>query len=388
VRKSLWLVILALLVTASAFAQHQFVYTNDNASPATTGSPNTVSAFRANSDGSLTLLAGSPFATGGNGSNGGTISANDIAIVPRTSSLSLLYAVNQGDGTISAFTINPGTGNLTLLAGSPFLIDGLSGDFSIAPSPNGAFLFATDDSTTVIRAYSISATGTLSEIPGSPFQTGNSWLGLKVTANGRFLLSGETSGNGGVGVFSIGPNGSLLAVSGSPFAGSGPSSGVTVNCSGSLAFHIDNQQAIDVYNMSSNGSLNPVAGSPFQTVTGFNAGLTLSPNNQFLFVTDPFGNNGASDISSFAVGSGGALTPAPGSPYPALFGPGGVAATTTSSDGKYLYSYGFVFAQVDVQRMAANGSLTEVGDFITTGQGAAGSGMGIATFPPPVCASH
>lgn len=388
-RKSLWLVnVFALLITASAVAQHQFVYTNDNASPSTTGAPNTVSAFRANSDGSLTLLAGSPFATGGDGSNGGSISANDIAIVPRTSSLSLLYAVNQGDGTISAFTINPGTGNLTLLAGSPFLIDGLSGDFSIAPSPNGAFLFVTDDSATVIRAYSISATGTLSQIPGSPFQTGNSWLGLKVSANGRFLLAGETSGNGGVGVFSIEPNGSMRAVAGSPFAGSGPSTGVTVNCASTLAFHIDNQQAIDVYNMSSDGSLNPLPGSPFQTVTGFNAGLTLSPNNQSLFVTDPFGNNGASDISSFAVGKGGALTPAPGSPYPAFFGPGGVAATTTSNDGKYLYSYGFVYAQVDVQRIAANGSLTEVGDFITTGQGAAGSGMGIATFPPPACVSH
>jgi hypothetical protein len=54
----------------------------------------------------------------------------------------------------------------------------------------------------------------------------------------------------------------------------------------------------DVYNMNPNGSLDPVAGSPFQTVTGYNAGLTLSPNNQFLFVTDPFGNNGASDISN------------------------------------------------------------------------------------------
>ena len=387
-RRSLFLVnLFALLVAASAFAQHRFVYTNDNASPYTTGAPNTVSAFRANSDGSLTLLAGSPFVTGGNGSNGGSISANDIAIVPRTSSLSLLYAVNQGDGTISAFTINPGTGNLTHLAGSPFLIDGLSGDFSIAPSSNGAFLFVTDDSTTVIRVYSISATGSLSQIQGSPFQTGSSWVGLKVTANGQYLLAGETSGNGGVGVFSIGRDGALSPVAGSPFAGSGRSSGVTVNCSDTLAFHIDNQQAIDVYNMNSSGNLSPVAGSPFQTVTGFNAGLTLSPNNQFLFVTDPFGNNGASDISSFAV-DGGALTPAPGSPYPALFGPGGVAATTTSNDGKYLYSYGFVYAQVDVQRIAANGSLTEVGDFITTGQGAAGSGMGIATSPPPDCVSH
>jgi 6-phosphogluconolactonase (cycloisomerase 2 family) len=140
--------------------------------------------------------------------------------------------------------------------------------------------------------------------------------------------------------------------------------------------------------MNSSGSLRVVAGSPFKTTTGFNAGLTLSPNNQFLFVTDPFGNNGASDISSFVLASSGALTPAPGSPYPALFGPGGVAATTTSQDGNYLYSYGFVYAQVDVQRITANGSLTELGDFITAGQGTAGSGMGIATYPPPACVSQ
>lgn len=388
-RRILWVVsIFVLVVSGSALAQHQFVYTNDNASPQTTGAPNTVSAFRVNSDGSLTLLSGSPFATGGNGSNGGTVSAYDIAIVPRPTSagasLALLYAVNQGDGTISAFNINPGTGNITL-RGAPFLIDGLSGDFSITPNPAGTLLFVTNDSTTVIHVYAISPAGVLSQISGSPFETGNSWRGLKVTANGQYLVAGETSGNGGVGVFGIGRNGSLTAVPGSPFPGSGPSSGVTVNCAGNLAFRIDQNQAIDVYHMTLNGALTPVAGSPFETVTGYNSGVALSPNNRFLFVTDPFGNNGASDISSFAVSNGGSLTPAPGSPYPALFGPGGVAATTTSQDGKYLYSYGFVYAQVDVQRIAANGSLTEVGDFITTGQGAAGSGMGIASFPPPAC---
>jgi hypothetical protein len=142
---------------------------------------------------------------------------------------SLLYAVNQGDGTISAFTINPGTGSLSLIAGSPFLIDGLSGDFSIATSPNGTLLFVTNDSTTQIRAYSISTAGTLSPIPGSPFETGNSWRGLQGTAN-RILVAGETSGNASVGVFSIGRNGSLSPVAGSPFPGSGPSNGVTVNC--------------------------------------------------------------------------------------------------------------------------------------------------------------
>jgi 6-phosphogluconolactonase (cycloisomerase 2 family) len=157
---------------------------------------------------------------------------------------------------------------------------------------------------------------------------------------------------------------------------------VTVNCAGNLAFHIDQNQAIDVYHMTPTGALTPVAGSPFETVTGYNGGVALSPNNRFLFVTDPFGNDG---ISSFAVSNGGSLTPAPGSPYPALAGLDGPAATTTSQDGKYLYSYGFVYAQVDVQRIAANGSLTEIGSFETTGQGAAGAGMGIASFPPPAC---
>ena len=177
-RSLLWFVsIFVLIVSSSALAQHQFVYTNDNASLQTTGAPNTVSAFRANSDGSLTLLSGSPFATGGNGSNGGSVAANDIAVVPRpmstATSSSLLYAVNQGDGTISAFTITSGTGNLTLFPGSPFLIDGLSGDFSITPNPAGTLLFVTNDSTTVIHVYAISPTGTLSQIPGSPFETGN-----------------------------------------------------------------------------------------------------------------------------------------------------------------------------------------------------------------------
>jgi 6-phosphogluconolactonase len=327
-----------------------------------------------------------PEGTAYNGAD--SLGAFDIAIVQRMDSPSLLYAVNQGDGTISAFTINPGTGNLSLIGGSPFLIDGLSGVFSITASPDGKLLFLTNDSTTLIRAYSISTGGTLSQIPGSPFETGNSWRALKVTANGRFLLAGEATGNAGIGVFSIGRSGALSAASGSPFPGSGPSNGVAVNCAGRLAFHIDNQQNVDVYSMNPNGTLSAVAGSPFQATTGYNAGLALSPSNQFVFVRDPFGNNGASDISSFVVANGGALTPAPGSPYPALFGPGGVAATTTSQDGKYLYSYGFVYAQVDVQRIAANGSLTEAGDFITTGQGAAGSGMGIATFPPPMCDSR
>jgi 6-phosphogluconolactonase len=380
------------LLTATSLAQNQYVYTNDNGSPATTGAPNTVSAFTTNAGGTLTLLPGSPFQTGGNGSNGGRIAAYDITIVsrsreePATSAFAanLLYAVNQGDGTLSAFRLDPTTGNLTAIAGSPFLIDGPpGGDYSITASPDGRFLFVVNDATTAVRVYAIAPSGTISAIPGSPFETGTNWLGLKVTANGRFLVAGEMSGNN-VGVFRIAPGGSIAPVTGSPFPGSGQSAGVTATCDAGLAFHIDNNQDVDAYKMSPDGALRPAPHSPFLTITGFNAGLTLSPNHRFLFVSDPFGSNGASSISAFTVRPSGALAPVPGSPFPASFGPGGVAATTTSADGKYLYSYMFVNSQVDVETIAPNGALTDVGSFFT-GFAASGSGMGIASFPVPSC---
>ena len=196
-------------------------------------------------------------------------------------------------------------------------------------------------------------------------------------------MAGEVSGNN-VGVFRIASTGSLSAVAGSPFAGSGPSAGVTINCQGTLAFHIDDNQDVDAYKMDSHGALSPVAGSPFLTSVGFNAGLVLSPDNRFLFVTDPFGPNSSSNISAFVVAPGGALSSVPGSPFPAAFGPGGVAATTTSKDGKYLYSAMFVFSQVDVQTIGANGALTDIGSF-ATGLPGGGSGIGIAAFPSPSC---
>jgi 6-phosphogluconolactonase (cycloisomerase 2 family) len=382
----------AAVLTATALAQNQYVYTNDNASPATTGAPNTVSAFITNADGTLTLLPGSPFQTGGNGSNGGRLAAYDITIVSRARDAAstpafvpnVLYAVNQGDGTLAAFRIDPATGNLTALAGSPFLIDGPpGGDYSITPSPDGRFLFIVNDATTAIRVYTIAPNGTISPIPGSPFETGTNWLGLKVTANGHFLIAGEISGNN-VGVFHIAASGSITPVAGSPFPGSGQSAGVTATCDASLAFHTDNNHEVDSYKITSEGALRPVPHSPFLTTAGFNAGLTLTPNNRFLYVSDPFGNNNSSNISAFAVRPNGALSPVPGSPFTASFGPGGVAAMTTSADGKYLYSYMFVYSQVDVQTIAANGALTDLGSFFT-GFAASGSGMGIASFPVPSC---
>jgi 6-phosphogluconolactonase (cycloisomerase 2 family) len=374
----------ALLLASAALAQNEFVYTNDNVDTGINGdSVNTVSAFSVGATGSLTLLADSPFRTGGTG-GGNNIDPEEIAIATNPIA-NYLYAANDGSGTISAFRIDPVTGNLSHILGSPFLADGApGGDYSLTTTPDGRFLFATADTTTVIHIYSISGTGALTEAPGSPFPTGANSQGLKVTANGHFLLVGEGSLTA-VGVYQIGGNGELTEVAGSPFPASASPFTVEVNCAGNLVFVTDNgsyngsYSAIDVYSMANDGSLTPVPGEPFTNGTSSTSGgLALSPNNQLLFVGDTFSN----DVSSMAVSSDGALAQVPGSPFATSSWTGGMAV---SGSGKFVYSALFTVAQVDGRAVNEAGELKPVpGTPFSTGQSQTGVPT-VITFPPPSC---
>src|ERR1051325_6766676 len=113
---------LSLLLTTLAVAQNQFVYTNNQTSP------NTVSGFLVHSDGSLTQIPGSPFMTGDNGQNGTPFSLAVTTLKEKN----YLYAANGADGTISGFRINPATGDLQLVPGSPFATNNQPDNYSLA----------------------------------------------------------------------------------------------------------------------------------------------------------------------------------------------------------------------------------------------------------------
>jgi 6-phosphogluconolactonase (cycloisomerase 2 family) len=379
--KYFWFACIPLLASV-AVAQNNFVYTNDNVNSFNNTPANTVSAFKVAADGSLSLRPGSPFKTGGNG--GGTnIDPEEIAITTRRNA-AYLFAANDGSGTISVFRINPSTGELGRVTGSPFIADGPpGGDYSLAVSPDTKFLYATSDSTTVIHVYSIDSTGALTEI-GSPYDTGSHNDGVKVTANGKFLVVGENSLNA-VGVYVIGSSGTLTPVSGSPFPASGSPFTVTTDCASDKVFVSDNSSndpwLIDVYSMARNGDLAEVPGDPFSNgTTSVSGGLVLSPDNKFLFVTDTFSN----DISSLAVASDGALSQAPGSPFVTSNWPGGVAVTRS---GNFVYSALFTVAEVDGRSVNAEGELAPVpGTPFSTGQSQTGVPT-VITFPRPSCSA-
>ena len=121
--------------------------------------------------GALTTLPGSPFVTGSD--------PLYMAIVPVTlGPRAFLYAANIQEGTISAFTADDVTGVLTPIDGSPYAsgtsVGGLATSVTFTNS-GSYFLYASDPQANTITAYTIDGhTGALSPVAGSPFTAGNS----------------------------------------------------------------------------------------------------------------------------------------------------------------------------------------------------------------------
>lgn len=168
----------------------------------------------------------------------GTASTNgnndDVAITP---SGAFVYILGYGDKSVSAFAVDPTSGVLTEIDGSPFATGDSDALYSEVVSPNGQFLFVTtyiDGSSGFTNVFSInSTTGALTQVSGSPFASpGDNTI---VDSTGQFLYVG----------------GKDLA-----------------------AFSIDN----------TSGFLTPLPGSPY-TLPAYPDSFTLAPSGKFLYIS-------------------------------------------------------------------------------------------------------
>jgi 6-phosphogluconolactonase len=89
---------------------------------------------------------------------------------------SFLYVSNSGDGTVSAFTINPSTGALTAIAGSPFVSTTVgfpspSTPTAVQVDPSGQFAYVGNGDAGTLSVFTINlATGALTAV-GAPVST-------------------------------------------------------------------------------------------------------------------------------------------------------------------------------------------------------------------------
>lgn len=362
-----------ILFTANLYAQ-SFVYTDND-----TFGANSVTGFSVASNGTLTNIG--TFATGGTGGGGGFFASNRARVRMVGNRL---YVANDGSNNVSGFDINPSTGALTLVPGSPFSTGGLSGGIGISLdcTPNGQFLIAANTGSNNITVFSVAANGALTPVAGSPFAAGGQPDGVKVTPDGKFL-SVALFFNDAIGMFSIAANGVVTPVPGSPFnsPGAGSVAGVEINCAGNLLFAAQANFGgtdVDVFNIAANGTLTLVQSSNNPGVGDNSNVAVLSPNQQFLFVSNQFSNS----VTVFSVAANGMLTLVPGSPFGGTGGePSGVV---TNAAGTFLFTANFDNSTVTSFSIGGNGALTLVGNF-ATGQANFSGLLSLAAFPPASC---
>lgn len=193
-----------------------------------------------------------------------------------------LYAANEVSASISGYSVNHSTGALTALPGFP-VPSGVNPVF-LTHDPLNKFLIVVDIAANTLRVYGIdSNTGALTEVPPSPYPLGMEPRAAAMDAAGKFVYVASQSLNS-VAAFTMSSSGVLTAVPGSPFATGGTAAGsfgccVVVDPTGRFVYVADIANVYAFSINASNGALTLVATVPAPTGNG----LAMDPAGTFLY---------------------------------------------------------------------------------------------------------
>ena len=270
--------------------------------------------------------------------------SNNNPATSTSSGTGTLYLATQGNALLQGYTITLSSGALTP-AGSALTTGTFP--FALALSPSFNALFADNNGSNTISAYTVNSDGSLTAASGTT-ATKSLPMGMAIDPAGKFLFVAN-QGSNSISAFSI--NGTALtAVAGSPFctiqqatspdctppAGISPTgpTAVVVSATGKFLYASNSiSGTVSAFSISSTGVLAQLGQSPY-TVGLSPAGMGIAGGGAFLYVT----NNGSNDVSAFEICDkvvnscatpstpDGTLTPITGSPFSAGLGPIAVAA--------------------------------------------------------------
>lgn len=276
---------------------------------------NGVAVYKSNADGSLTEVAGSPFATGGKGLGGGDIDEQGAIHVMGD----YILAVNPGSDSIAVLH-KEADGRLMPVAGSPFSSNGntplsLTVHGDLVYVANQAPKFANPSMKPNITAFRLSRAGKLMPIEKSTI---------------------EFPAERGPAQVEFAPDGKTVAVT--------------------SGFQAEDSSEIHVYKVMADGTLKQSEGSPAKPKgASGTVGFSWSPMGDRLFVSNFRGSAVTVFDLDLATGRIKQMGDA--------IGDGEMAAcwTAISADGRTLYVANFVSNSISVFDVAANGSLKLLG---------------------------
>jgi 6-phosphogluconolactonase len=323
---------------------------------------NQISTFQVDSTTGLVLAT--PAAVSGPNTAGGIV----------VTSTNFLYVSDFINNAVDVFSVNPSTGALTTVPGSPFPVAAGQGAGGLAADPAGKFLFVTEPNTNQIAAFTINSNGQLTPVAGSPFPASTFPVEAVVDPSGAFLyVSNNQDALGGISAYTIDSStGGLTSILGSPFTTlvNGGPVGLTIHPNGKFLYiamagaSVPNNQIVVESIDATTGALSPVTGSPFTTGIEPNW-LAINPAGTFLYSANLSDNT----VSGFAVdGTAGGLSQLSGSPFSAGSGPFFLAMNST---GSVLFAANQMSTSIPTFTIASSGSLTSVAA-IPGGGGATG----------------
>lgn len=260
----------------------------------------------------------------------------------------IVYVTNSGSNSVSGYTVTAATGGLAAIAGSPF--PDVPTPSAIAVSPNGLFAYVANSQTNKVTAFRVGTNGSLlfgdsSTSNSNPVSVGTTPRALAISGDSQFLYVAN-SGSDDVTVFKIGAAGVLTLVSQaegrSKPVGAGVSSPIALSITPNGRFlyvATSTSSMVTAFQVDTSGVLTlvPPAGPGTNPISSGGTGLTalaLSPNGQFLYVSNGASNN----VTMFRVETSGLLTLIP----PAGSNPISTGGTTpnglaVAADGAHLY---------------------------------------------------
>jgi 6-phosphogluconolactonase len=347
------------------------VYVNNNTAVA-----NTVAGFDRHADGSLTAIAGSPFAAGGAGTGLPFGSAGGLQ---RSTDGRYLLATDPASNEISVLRI-AGDSSLTLVDVRPS--NGLTPS-SVATRGSLVYVANAGAGGSNYTGFRLNPVGKLIPIPGSTYALPDNALPghVLISPDGHRLVGTRVGPNAGpsyLDAFRIGADGRLTAAPGSPYPaqGVGPFGSTFSPTDGNHLF-VSNAhngaglRTVSAYEVAANGTLTAISGSPFADNQTAPCWVAISPDGHALFAI----NTAVPSISRYTVATDGTLGLA--EPAIAFNSPSGLRPfdAAVSPDGGFLYVVDAGVAKISAFAVSGT-SLTELsGSLIAISGGGAPFGI-------------
>jgi len=317
------------------------------------GPTGSVAGFSIDASGALVPIPGSPFPTTSNNVPNST--PRSLAADPHGR---FLFAAMDGfilnvPPRIASFAIDPSTGALTPVPGSPFAIEGLTNN-SLTASPTGKFVYvlrcgcSTFAGSDTITVYAVdTATGVLAPVPGSVVAAGKQSAPIVMDPGNKFAyvasygegnFDRESAGDGkipgAIRTYTVNPTtGVLTLIPGSLVVMGDWSDYLTIDRTGRFIY-MAKGAGVGVWSINpTTGLLTEIPGSPFpaDSRTTEARRVALDPTGKFAYLSD------GAHIWAYAIDPGtGALTTISSSQPSAPFN-----KLIADSTGQFLYRQGF-----------------------------------------------